>query len=358
MSSKHFHKLRVKSIRKTTADCAIISLDIPEDLRELFDYKHGQYLTFEKEINGEDIRRSYSLCSSPNDNEWEIGVKQVPGGRFSTFANSELKEGDYLEVMPPNGSFFVDINPDKERNYVAFGAGSGITPLLSIIKTHLEQEPKSSFKLFYTNKTAASIILKEELESLKNRFMDRLEIFYFLTKERRNIEFLNGRMDTEKLDIIFKTICPLENIDHFFSCGPESMIFLVRDYLLEKGVEKSKIHFELFNTSGNQAPTDEKLIKKFEGKVTNITIQEGGKSLNFEMATGSQNILDLALNNNMDLPFACKGGMCATCKAKLIEGEVDMKLRYGLEDDEVENGYILTCQSIPVSEKIIVDYDI
>jgi len=358
MSSKHFHNLKVREIIKCTDDCAVVSLDIPEELQDAFAYKQGQYLTLETKINGEDVRRSYSLCSSPLDKEWKVGIKKIENGKFSSFANDVLKVGDTLAVMPPNGRFFVEVNPEAENNYIAFAAGSGITPILSIIKTHLIAEPKSKFKLFYVNKTVGSIILKEELESLKNRFMDRFEVFYFLTKQKRNISFLNGRLDKEKLDTIFKSICSLEDTDHFFSCGPEPMIIMIRDYLQERGVNTERIHFELFNTSGQHTERSENLKKQFKGKVAEVTILEGGKSFVFEMEQGSNNILDEALNNSADLPFACKGGVCATCKARVVEGEVDMEVHYGLEDDEIENGYVLTCQSIPLSDKIVVDFDV
>jgi ring-1,2-phenylacetyl-CoA epoxidase subunit PaaE len=358
MSSKHFHTIKIKDIQKTTDDCAIISLDIPDELKEEFHFKQGQYLNLEAIIDGEEVRRSYSLCSSPLDNEWKVGIKKIEGGKFSTFANDRLKIGDSIKVMSAHGHFYVDTNQELNRNYMAFAAGSGITPIVSIIKTHLASEPKSSFKLFYTNKNVASIILKEELESLKNLYMDRFEIFYFLTKEKRNIPFLNGRLDREKLDTIFTNIQAVDTVDHFFSCGPEKMTILINDYLKEKGIDKHKIHFELFNTSGIPSEQKEALKKKMEGKVSRIEIIEGGKTLNFLMNQGANNLLDEALNNNADLPFACKGGMCATCKAKLIKGKVEMLLSYGLEDDEKEEGYILTCQSIPISEEIIVDYDI
>ncbi len=357
MSSKHFHKLKVKDISKSTEDCSIISFDVPSEIQSHFAYKQGQYLTLEANINNEEVRRSYSLCSSPLDNEWKVGIKKIEGGIFSSFVNDELAIGDTLDVMPPDGSFFVELDPKASRNYVAFAAGSGITPILSIVKTHLSAEPKSRFKLFYTNKTVSSIILKEELEALKNQFMERFEVFYFLTKQKRSIPFLNGRLDKEKLDIIFSGICNIPNVDHFFSCGPEEMILLIKDYLTSKNVNSSSIHYELFTSSGNQMRKEELKIE-LKGKVSNVTIREGGKILSFDMVQGSNNILDEALNNNADLPFACKGGVCATCKAKIIEGQVEMPVHYGLEDEEIEQGFVLTCQSIPVSDKLIIDFDV
>ena len=359
MSKNLFYTLKVLSINNTTPDCVVVEFKVPEKLKETFSFKAGQYLTLKSQINNEEVRRSYSLCSSPNESRWKVGIKHIEDGKYSTYANEQLKVGDTIEVMPPNGSFTIDINKDKASNYIAFAAGSGITPIVSLIKTQLESEPQSTFKLFYTNKTVSSIILKEELEALKNEYMERFEIFYFLTKEKRNIPFLNGRLDKEKLHTIFNSISEVGNTHHVFSCGPEAMIHLVKDYLLEKGMTKNQIHFELFNTEGSdQLVIKEKLKKKFKGKTSDITILEGGKSFSFEMAQGSNNILDEALINSADLPFACKGGVCATCKCKLIEGDVKMLLCYGLEDDEVEAGYILSCQSIPTTDKVIVDFDI
>jgi len=356
MSQKSF-PLSVASIEKTTDDCSIITLDIPVKWKDDFAYIQGQYLTLEATINGEAVRRSYSLCSSPLDNEWKVGVKAIVEGKFSTFANKVLQPGDTLEVLPPNGKFYVPVAPDQARNYTAFAAGSGITPILSIIKTHLQAEPNSTFKLFYVNQTVSSIILKEELEALKNIYMERLEIFYFLTREQRSVPLFNGRIDQEKLDIIFKTICDVEQIDHYFSCGPEAMILLIRDFLLAKKVDKSKIHFELFNTTG--APVKRKAIAEtFSGKVADVTIIEGGITTNFKIEQGSENLLDAAMKNNADLPYACKGGVCCTCRAKLIEGEVETLINYGLEEEEIEAGYILTCQALPISEKVVVDFDV
>lgn len=353
-----FHDIQVKSIHRTTADCAIITLDIPLSLRDSFSYKQGQYLTLKAEINGEDVQRSYSLCTSPLDTEWSVGIKKIEGGKFSSFANDVLKVGDILQVMPPNGKFYIECNRELQRNYIAFAAGSGITPILSIMKTHLESESKSTFKLFYINQRVDTIILKEEIEALKNRFMERFEIFHFLTKQQRDIPLFNGRLNEEKLDIIFKTVCDVNNVDHTFSCGPEAMILMIEKFLVSKGMDKSKVHYELFNTG----PVDEKqkeiIAKKHAGKVADITILEGGKTITFEMPQGKENILDAALNNSADLPFACKGGVCCTCRAKLVEGNVEMLLTYGLEEDEIENGYILTCQALPVTEKIIVDFDV
>ncbi|MEM6345338.1 MAG: 1,2-phenylacetyl-CoA epoxidase subunit PaaE [Bacteroidota bacterium] len=352
-----FYPLKVSAVDADATDCVLVSFDVPESLKEDFAYQQGQYLTLKTEIDGEEVRRSYSLCSSPLDDEWRVGIKKVPNGLFSTYANEQLQVGQELEVMPPDGRFFVELDAERKREYVCFAAGSGITPIFSIIKTHLQAEPNASFKLFYINQSVKSIILKEELEALKNLYMDRLEIFYFLTKESRSVPLFNGRIDEEKLEILFKTVCEVEEIDDYFLCGPEAMIFMLRDFLLAKGVEKSKIHFELFHTDSKPSVRRSQLQKETAGQEATVTILEGGKSFSFSIPKATDNILDAALNREADLPFACKGGVCCTCRAKLVEGEVDMMVNYALEDDEIEAGYILTCQAVPLSDKVVVDFD-
>lgn len=352
-----FYPLKVSQIDQSAQDCVLVSFDVPESLKQDFAYQQGQYLTFKTQIAGEEVRRSYSLCSSPLDDEWRVGIKKVPSGLFSTYANESLRVGDELEVMPPDGRFFVEVDAERKREYACFAAGSGITPIFSIIKTHLQAEPNASFKLFYINPSVKSIILKEELEALKNLYMDRLEIFYFLTKESRSVPLFNGRLNEEKLEILFKTICDVEEIDDYFLCGPEAMIFMLRDFLLAKGVEKKNVHFELFHTDTKANVRQGRLHKDASGKEAEITILEGGKSFSFNIVKGTESILDAALNQEADLPFACKGGVCCTCRAKLVEGKVDMMVNYGLEEEEIKAGYILTCQSIPLSDKVVVDFD-
>ncbi|NND95026.1 MAG: phenylacetate-CoA oxygenase/reductase subunit PaaK [Flavobacteriales bacterium] len=355
--SNHFHDVKVLAVEKTTPDCSLVTLDIANGLSEAFAFKQGQYLTLKATIDGEEVQRSYSLCSSPLEGKWQVGIKKVPGGKFSSYANDQLQVGDTLQVMEPNGRFFVEIDPSASRNYVAFAAGSGITPIHSIIKTHLESEPNSTFKLFYVNQSVGSIILKEEIDALKNRFMQRFEVYHFLTRESRFMPLFDGRLDEDKLEGIFSKILEIEEIDHVFTCGPEEMIFMVKDFLTGKGLKEDRIHFELFNTSGAKFAEKHDYSQELAGLVSKVTILEGGKSFNFDIEQGSNNILDAALQAGADVPFACKGGVCCTCRAKLMEGEVDMKVNYALEPDEVEKGFILTCQSIPKSEKVIVDFD-
>lgn len=350
-----FHLLKIKEIEKTTADCSVITFDVDESLIEDFAYKQGQYLTLKADINGEEVRRSYSLCSSPIDQEWKVAVKKIEDGRFSTFANEVLQQGDTLEVMPPNGKFYVECEPEVAKNYLAFAAGSGITPILSIIKTHLHREPNSTFKLFYVNQSAVSIILKEEVEALRNIFLGRFEIYHFLTREHRNVELFNGRLSEEKMEIICEKLVDISTVNDAFVCGPNEMIFMVRDFLTAKGMPEKNVHFELFNTSGVAAKKKERKIDM--SKMSQIHIVEGGKTIMFNIPQGSDNILDAGMKQNMDLPYACKGGVCCTCRAKLIEGDIDMEVNYALEPDEIEAGYILTCQAVPLSEKVVVDFD-
>jgi ring-1,2-phenylacetyl-CoA epoxidase subunit PaaE len=354
-----FYNIKVADIYKETKDTVVISFDIPDSLKEKFKYKQGQHLTLRKEINGEDIRRNYSLCSSPIDNEWKVAVKTIREGVFSNYAFNTLKKGDELQVMPPHGEFYVECDPKSSKNYIAFAAGSGITPVLSIIKTHLHKEPNCTFKLFYLNRTVKSIIFKEEIEQLKNEFFGRFQVFYFLTKEQRDIPFLNGRFDKEKLAVLTKTFIDIPDTNHAFICGPQDMIFLISDELQAVGLDKNKIHYELFFSGSSEEENKhiaEVLDKKVDG--TKVTIIDGGKEFHFVMDDDFDTILDGALAAGADLPFACKGGVCSTCKCRVIEGSVKMKVNYALEDKEVAQNYVLSCQSVPTSDKVVVDFDV
>lgn len=352
--SQKFYPIKLKEVQKTTEDATVLSFEVPDELKETFKYREGQYLTLKAIIKGEEVRRSYSLCSSPLDDEWKVAVKKIEEGRFSTFANDELKAGDQLEVMPPNGRFYCDIEPQKQKSYVAFAAGSGITPINSIIKTHLNQEENASFSLFFQNRSVQSIMLREEIEGLKNQFLGRFELYHFLTQEERDAPLFNGRIDKEKLDEINDKILDFNTVDDFFICGPTDLIFMIRDYLIEKGIDEKKIHFELFNTPTKKK---KKATTSNNKDLSDVSIINNGTKISFKMPQNGENILDAALRNNADLPFACKGGVCCTCRAKLMEGDVEMEVNYALEKDEVEAGYILTCQSIPKSQKILVDFD-
>ena len=354
-----FHSIQVADIYKETKDCSVITFDIPENLKSDFSYNSGQHLTLRTTINGDEVRRSYSLCSSPTQNTWQVAVKKIDSGLFSTFVNDQLKKGDFLEVMPPNGTFFTEVNPSLAKNYIAFAAGSGITPVLSIIKNHLASEPNSTFQLFYLNRTVKSIIFKEELEQLKNVYFNRFEIFHFLTKEHRVSELFNGRFTKEKLQVLTEKIINIPAINECFICGPEDMIFLVRDELTAAGLPKDKIHYELF-TTGLTEEDKQRINKIVEKKVegTEVTIVDGGKEFHFVMGEDFDNILDGALAAGADLPFACKGGVCSTCRCKVLEGTVEMKLNYSLEEEELAKNYVLSCQAVPTSKKVVVDFGV
>jgi len=355
-----FHTLKVREVRQETNDCCSIAFEVPKELKEDYQFIQGQYLTLRADINEEDVRRSYSICTSPFEDDLRVAVKQVPHGRFSTYANNVLKAGDTLDVMTPNGNFYTELDASNDKHYVAFAAGSGITPIMSIMKAVLEAEPKSNFTLFYGNKHVASIIFREEIEALKNQYLERLNVHYLLSREILEAPLLNGRIDKEKCEKIYQQLLDVETVDEVFVCGPEPMIFAVQESLEEKGFSKDNIHFELFTSPLDKKGAEKKqrVVKEADkGKVTEVTISLDGKKFKFDLPFGSNNLLDAALKKGADLPFACKGGVCCTCKAKLLEGEVDMEVNYALEDDQVEQGFILTCQSYPTTEKVVVDFD-
>ncbi len=355
--SLHFHRLTVKEVKKETPECVSVLFDVPETLQAGFQFSQGQSLTMRTRINGEEVRRTYSICSSPLEKQLKVAIKKVEGGLFSAYANDQLKKGDVLEVMQPVGKFNTPLNPSHKKNYLAFAAGSGITPVISLVKTTLATEPLSHFTLVFGNRSRGSIIFFEELESLKNKYMERFNLVHVLSRERTETELNSGRITIAKLEELGR-LADYQTTDEFFICGPEEMIFTVKDYLEAKGIEKKKIHFELFNSQGKQKPAVHSPQSTATGPVSNISLKVDGRS--FEMVLPLQSditILDAALQQGADLPFACKGGMCCTCKARLLEGEVSMDVHWGLEDEEVEKGYILTCQSHPKTDRIVVDFD-
>lgn len=355
----HFHPLRVKKVEKETDDCVSIEFDVPAELKETFQFTQGQNLTIKKGFNGEELRRNYSICTSPFDNRLKVAVKKVEGGLFSTWANESLKAGEVLEVLPPTGKFYTTLDATQRKTYVAFAAGSGITPLLSIIKTTLIAEPQSNFTLVYGNRTKSSIIFKESLESLKDKFLDRFRLYHVLSREKSEAEINTGRIDTEKLSLLFSKLIDLDSCDEFFLCGPEELIFCIRGFLAGRGVSADKIHFELFTVPGQQKKLAvvSKQLAVEEGPKAKLSVKVDGILFDFDLAYESESILDAALKHGADLPYACKGGVCTTCKAKLIEGKVTMDVNWGLEPEEVEKGYILTCQSHPQTETVVVDFD-
>ena len=378
--SIHFHQLAIKEVRKETADCVSVAFIIPENLKETFAFQPGQNITIRTTINNEDIRRSYSICSAPHENELRVAIKKVGGGLFSSFANSSLQAGILLEVLPPTGNFNTKPDALQTKQYLAFAAGSGITPVISIIKTILQTEPHSSFTLVYGNRSRSSIIFFEELEGLKNKFLQRFNFINILSREKTDASISFGRITADKLKVLSKLI-QYAAMDEIFICGPEEMIFCVKDFLEQQGIEKKKIHFELFTVPGQKKSgvrsrelgvgSRELGVRSRElgvgsrelgvesGPKSKITVKLDGRSFDFNLPFNSNiNILDAALKQGADLPFACKGGVCCTCKARLLEGEVEMDVHWGLEQEEIEKGYILTCQSHPKTERVSIDFDI
>ncbi len=359
--ASHFSKLRVADVRRETADCVSVAFAIPEDLREVFRFIQGQNITVRTRIGEEEVRRSYSICSSPFEKELRIAVKKVPGGVFSTYANELLRMGDELEVLPPSGKFYTSLDPARTKNYLAFAAGSGITPILSLIKTVLGTEPESHFTLVYGNRHRPSIIFREELEGLKNRYIRRLALHHILSREKMDISLHQGRIDADKCGELCDKLIDLKGIDEVFLCGPTEMIFTIKSWLEEKGVDSRKIHFELFNTQEGRVSagrTDNSTAKApLTGKLSQVTVRLDGISYNFGLSFDGDSVLDAALQQGADLPFACKGGVCCTCRAKLLEGNVEMEVNYALEEEELAAGFILTCQAHPRTERVVIDFD-
>jgi ring-1,2-phenylacetyl-CoA epoxidase subunit PaaE len=357
--SLHFHTLTVKDIRKETEDCVSVAFDIPPSLENDFRFEQGQNITIRKVIEGEELRRNYSICTAPTDHELRVAIKAMPYGRFSTWANTSLKKGDSLEVMPPTGKFNTPLDPTAQKNYLAFAAGSGITPVMSIIKTTLQTEPGSHFTLVYGNRNRRSIIFREELENLKNKYMNRLQLVHILSREEPESSILFGRINGAKCTELFSHLINIHDHDEIFICGPEEMIFTVRDHLKASGFPEDHIHFELFSSplQTKQATQHKEKPGGAAQELSRIQVKIDGIVTSFELPIQGDTILNAALRHGADLPFACKGGMCSTCKAKLIEGKVEMDVNYALEKDEVEAGYILTCQSHPLTPSVFVDYD-
>lgn len=351
-----FHSLEIKEVKRETDDAVSIAFHVPESLQDQYTFLPGQYLTLKAEIQGEEVRRSYSLCSSPFENEWRVAIKEVPEGKFSTFANRELSEGMSLDVMTPTGNFVLKSDPQAKKHYVLFAAGSGITPILSIAKAALHNEPQSTVSLFYGNKGFASIIFREEIEALKNVYMDRLRLTHILSRESLGNPIQKGRITADKIDRIYDALLQGISIDEVYVCGPEQMILDVKDRMIAHGVAPNHVHFELFTSPSAKEPTISQPTNAPKVE-SNVTIIIDDEHIGLNLSSNGMNILDAGHEAGADLPFACKGGVCCTCKAKIIEGSARMDVNYALEPDEVDAGYILTCQAHPTSDKLIVSFD-
>mgnify|MGYP003672360785 FL=1 len=351
-----FHDLTVTDVTKTIRDAVVVTLQ-PDD-PAAFDFTQGQYLTFRREFDGEELRRSYSICAGRGEGHLQVGIKRVEGGAFSTWANEDLKPGDRLQAMPPMGSFFTQLDAGAERNYLGFAGGSGITPVLSIIKTVLAEEPRASFTLVYANKGVNSIMFREELEDLKNLHMGRFNVIHILETDAQEIDLFTGLVTEEKCAELFKGWIDIASVDTAFICGPEPMMLGIARALRDHGLSDAQIKFELF-ASAQPGRAKRPAVSQEAGKTANqaeIAYTLDGSTRTITAAKGVS-ILDSALAEHLDAPYACKAGVCSTCRCRVLEGEVEMIANHALEDYEVEKGYVLSCQSYPVTDRVIVDYD-
>ncbi len=354
-----FYPLEVITIRHETRDSVVVTLEPQEEHKALFKFIQGQYLTFRTTLDNEDVRRTYSICSAIQGESLRVGIKRVEGGLFSTWANTQLKVGQTLDVMPPMGHFYVPLDAVNKKHYVAFAGGSGITPIFAILKTTLLTESKSRFTLFYANEASSTIMFREELEDLKNQFMGRLNLVHILNREHQEVELFNGLMTPEKCDLLFKHWIDLKSVDTAFICGPQPMMMTINAALREHGLSQQQIKIELFATPeiAKRKPKLELIAAAAKPETCEATIILEGRARSFSVKKKLETILEAGMREGLELPHACKSGVCSTCRAKLVEGEVDMDQNFALEDYEIARGYILTCQSYPVTDKITVNYD-
>ncbi len=353
-----FHDLEVTDLHKTIRDAVVVTLKPVNGSGDEFDFIQGQYLTFRRNFDGEELRRSYSICAGKDDGVLQVGIKRVDGGAFSTWANSDLQVGDTVQAMPPMGSFHTAIDPSAEKQYLGFAGGSGITPVLSILKTTLAQEPHSRFTLVYANKGVNTIMFREELEDLKNLYMGRLNVIHILEADAQEIELFTGLVTQEKCAELFAHWIDIKNVDTAFICGPEPMMLGIAAALRAHGLNDGQIKFELFASA-----QPGRVKRKVSGADTASQANQTKASITMDGATQmvtmpkDQSILDAALENAMDAPYACKAGVCSTCRCRVLEGEVEMLANHALEDYEVEKGYVLSCQAYPLTDTVVVDYD-
>lgn len=349
-----FHRLSIAAIERDTPDAVAVTFCVPDNLHEHYRYRPGQHLTLKALVNGEDLRRCYSICSSPDDGVLKIGVKAIHEGRFSNFINQQLHVGDSLDVMIPQGKFGYQPQVTTEGRYLAVAAGSGITPLLSIIKATLQTEPHSRFTLIYGNKNSRSVMFKESIADLKNQYAERFQVLYLFSQEQQDSALLSGRVNKPQLMALGKTLLNFKQFDHAFVCGPEEMMDDVQSALAECGMAPERIHSERFNTSGTKFRPSATLATDNR----QVSIHLDGRTMTINMDSQDDSILDAALRQGADLPYACKGGVCATCKCKLKAGEVEMGVNYSLEPDQIADGYILSCQAWPKGDGVELDFDV
>ncbi|MFP1643058.1 1,2-phenylacetyl-CoA epoxidase subunit PaaE [Pontitalea aquivivens] len=354
-----FHPLEVTDVRRETRDAVVVTLKPRAEDAAVFDFTQGQYLTFRGEFDGEELRRSYSICAGKDEGILKVGIKRVDGGAFSTWANESLRPGDTLDAMPPMGRFYTEIDPAADKHYLGFAGGSGITPVLSIIKTVLAREPQSRFTLVYANRQINTIMFREDLEDLKNLYLGRFSVIHVLEQEGQEIDLFTGRIDADKMTALFDRWIDPKSVDTAFICGPEPMMLAIAASLRAHGLDDARIKFELFASSqpgrAKARAVSKEAIQPGSGTAATVTLD--GATRSFEMPRQGQSILDAALGANMDAPYSCKAGVCSTCRCKVLEGEVEMAINHALEDYEVRAGYVLSCQAFPLTDKVVVSYD-
>lgn len=352
--SANFHPLRVSAIEELTEDSVAVTFDLPPELAEDYTFSHGQHLSIR---GGDDVRRSYSICTPPSSGVLRIGVKQLAGGAFSEGVVGGLRVGDELDVMTPAGRFTSSLDPSARKTYVAIAAGSGITPVLSIVAAILEGEPGSSMTLIYANRTQQSVMFLDEVHDLKDRFLERLQVVHVLSQESQDVELFSGRLDADRLCRILDALMPAAEVDEWFLCGPQQMVVELRTAIEDASGSTATIHTELFHADPVPRAPVARLVGGGVDGAAHVTIRLGGRASDFDLRPDDVPVLEAALRVRSDLPFACRGGVCGTCRARVVEGTVQMDANYALEPEEVERGYVLTCQSHPTSERLVLDYD-
>ena len=355
--SVHFHTLKVAEIVAETAEANSIRFEIPPELRGDFAFRAGQHLTLRATIDGQEVRRNYSLCTAPAEGDWMVTVKRIGGGLFSNWVGDRLKPGDTIEVMVPHGSFTTEFDAGNKRHLVGIAGGSGITPVMSLVRTLLREEPESRFTLFYGNRDSSSVIFLEGLAALKDKYLGRLEIYHFLDEEEQDIELFNGMLNRERLEqAIPSLVRDAAEVDGWFICGPGPMMDAAEGALLDRNIPKERIHIERFTADRPpEAVSREMAQLQTQAEGVSVAVTLDGRTRRVPFTAG--NILDSARSAGLPAPFACKAGVCATCRAKVTKGKVEMAVHYGLTDEEVADGYVLTCQSVPLGDGVAVDYD-
>ncbi|MBY5944194.1 phenylacetate-CoA oxygenase/reductase subunit PaaK [Photobacterium rosenbergii] len=348
-----FYSLTINKLERDTDNAVIMSFSVPEGLEDQFTFHPGQYLTLKADVAGEELRRCYSICSSTNESQLKVGIKAIPDGRFSNYANNQLKVGDIIDVMPPQGRFGFVTESQSSKHYLGIAVGSGITPIISMLKSVLEEESNSQFTLLYGNKNLNSTMFREQLADFKNRFPERLQIVYLFSRESNEAELLNGRLDPEKIRQLGQSLFDWNQFDACYMCGPEEMLEASYIALSEGGMDERQFHVERFNSGATTRP-------KVENKAafSRVKLKRDGRVMDLEMTAEDDNLLDAALRQGADLPYACKGGVCATCICKVRSGEVEMAVNYSLEQDQIDKGYVLSCQAVPTSDEVSIDFDV